>query len=645
MSKQRWGTLLLPWLAAAIAISVLKFSLLHRSGFLQTALLSGSLHKLSPVAALGLFRNDLLLLFAAVPAVIVLIAGRARTRVALWGISLGAVLLTLLVAIQVHVWDATGSFTSLRMTYMLLAWEAASRDRAFLAIRPQVWIAVGGLLGFVAASSFIAFAALARRARWLERTTLAVFAVSIAAGVIAWVPRLPATPWTSSLLGDAFYSFFLQSMSDSWHAQRLQSEGAARLLADYRSQARIPSPERSLYFGKARGANVLIFTMESMSADALDPAQDALSDMPNLRQLRDRAFVMSRHYTSFPQTDYALFSMMTSLYARCFLKCSGSEITQRGGPAVPSLMRVLDSSGYRTGFYGYIWKIPQQRDDLLLASLGFENLSGPPINSKQDREGLTTFFGPVSYTAGHDLQSLDALCGDIRHWSSAHQRFAAMYFPEIGHDPYRALDGDAASPSMARGRELAVLQDHWLGRILNELDKDGILNNTIIVVTGDHGMRFTATLSDGSRELTAGGKLDDRVMRVPMLIYVPQALDHTVRIQNPTSHIDLMPTLLDLLGLTTELNDEQGSPMMDPRIAQRRLYLSMGEYGASGYYESGSYFMVTGNGIVYRSPTMQFDDRKILAYDSKASVTVRDIEREQNMSQAALLGDLLHESY
>ncbi len=598
-----------------------------------------------PLQALALFRCDLLLLFLIIPTAILLLASRVPARVALWAVASAAALITLLTAVQVHVWDATGSFTTLRMTYLLLAWEAASRDRAFLAIRPHVWMAMGGMLCFVAACSLVAFLALVRRAWRLERLILASFAIAVAAGILAWVPRIPATPWTSPLLGDAFYSFFLQSMSDSWRARRLQAEGADRLVASYRADAHIPPQQPTAYFGKAPGANILIFTMESMSADALDPARDDLTDMPNLRRLRERAFVMSRHYTSFPQTDYALFSMMTSLYAQCFLKCSASEIIQQSGPPVPSLMRILATSGYRTGFYGYIWNISRQRDDLLLASLGFEQLHGPRIDARQDREGLTTFFGLVSYTAGHDLESLDSLCRDIHGWTAAHQRFAAMYFPEVGHDPYRAMDGDTNSPAMARGRALASLQDRWLGQILNRLDQDGALDNTIIVVTGDHGMRFTTTLADDSRPLTAEGKLDDRVMRVPMLIYAPQVLDHTVRIDVPTSHVDVMPTLFDLLGVKAELKYAQGSPMMDPRLEQRRLYLAMGEYGASGFYDNGSYFMVTGNGVVYRSSTMRFSDEEILPYGSNESKSVRDIEREHEMSQAALLGDLLHVNY
>lgn len=641
-AEMRWGTVLLPWMAAALGILAMKFSLLHRGGFHETALFLGHPGKLPITDSLALFRGDLLVMFLLIPAAILLATSGLSRLAAVHTCAWIAGLVTLLTAFEVHVWDATGSFTTLRMAWMLLAWEVASRDHAFLAIRPQVYIAVGGLLLLVVLFTVAALILLRRRAERLERASVSVFAGACMLGVIAWLPPLPAGAWTPPLVDEASYSFFLQSIGDSWKAKHMQAYSAPQLIQMYRASARVPAPQPSPWFGKARNANIVIFTMESMTAHALDPARDSLDDMPNLRRLREHAFVMGRHYTSFPQTDYAVFSLLTSLYAHCFVKCSGSELVQDGGPQVSGLIRVLNAAGYQTGFYGYVWRIAAQRDDLLLKSLGFEHLREPTIDPREDRDGLTTFFGPTSYTAGHDLQALGLLRRDIHQWTSAHQRFAAMYFPEIGHDPYRALDGSASSSPLARGHALAVLQDAWLGQIMDELQQDGVLDNTIIVVTGDHGMRFTSTNANGERTLTADGKLDDTVMRVPMLIYVPQALSHTVRIDYPTSHIDLMPTLFDLLGITSGETYAQGSPMMDPRLAERRLYLPMGEYGASGYYDDGSYFMLTGMGGVYKSPTMQFPDSDALVYTGAEAASARRIEENHDTAQQALLGQLLH---
>jgi arylsulfatase A-like enzyme len=47
------------------------------------------------------------------------------------------------------------------------------------------------------------------------------------------------------------------------------------------------------------------------------------------------------------------------------------------------------------------------------------------------------------------------------------------------------------------------------------------------------------------------GKVKEVTMRVPMLVYVPGVVPQPVAINYPTSHIDITPTLLDLLGIST----------------------------------------------------------------------------------------------
>ncbi|UWZ83988.1 LTA synthase family protein [Occallatibacter riparius] len=646
----RWGVILLPWIASAGAILATKFSLMRGAGFHEAAPFLGGTGLISVFDTFALFRSDLLLLFFVVPLIILLLTVRMARRSAFYLSASFSAALALLTALQAHVWKLTGSFTTFRLTYGLLAWEMASRDASFLAIHTQVWVAFGTLLFLTAIFAFIvhqliANALTSRHVVFGECAALACIAAAIPLGLIAWIPRIPPGPWTSPLLGNAVYSFFFEDMARSSRIRQLQAYGTDRLMEMYRSSALAPPTQPSSYFGKAADANIVIFTMESMSAEVVDPASDDLADMPNLRQLREHSFVLARHYTSFPQTDYATFSMLTSLYAQCVIQCNPSELTQTRGPRLPTLMRTLDAAGYRTAFYGFVWQIPSQRDDLMLASLGFSELRPPAIDPEKDRAGLTTFYGPADYTAGHDLQSLNYLCHDIHEWSSNHQHFAAMYFPEVSHDPYRGADAGTEASALRRGRALAKLEDGWLGQIVQQLRDDGVLKKTIIVVTGDHGMRFSATLPDGSHPLTADRKLDDRVMRVPMLIYAPQALKSAVRINYPTSHIDLSPTLLDLLGLSGAPLHAQGSPVTEQRLANRRIYLPMGTYGASGFYENGAYFMITSDGRVYKNSTMRFSERDILPYGSAEGSEARHIESEHEATQAALLSNLLNVHY
>ena len=149
-------------------------------------------------------------------------------------------------------------------------------------------------------------------------------------------------------------------------------------------------------------------------------------------------------------------------------------------------------------------------------------------------------------------------------------------------------------------------------------------------------MRFLPT-SSGSREAVSHGKLDDVVMHVPMLFYAPGILDHPVVIDRPTSHIDIMPTLLDLLGLSANSAIVQGLPMTHSRMADRLLPLPMSIFGASGYYYQGFYYMEGSSESVFKNTTMHFDDNNLLPFESDEANAIRLKIEEQEVLQRAIV--------
>jgi hypothetical protein len=135
--------------------------------------------------------------------------------------------------------------------------------------------------------------------------------------------------------------------------------------------------------------------------------------------------------------------------------------------------------------------------------------------------------------------------------------------------------------------------------------------------------------------------LEDITMRVPMLIYVPGVLKHSIFIDSPTSHIDITPTLLDLMGFSAGRELEQGSPVYSPGIDKRRLFLEMDFLGASGFYDAGSYYSSSIMGVVYKNSSMDFSTQNELPYDSKDAENVRGLIEAQDANQNALLSFVL----
>src|SRR6202040_1092872 len=88
------------------------------------------------------------------------------------------------------------------------------------------------------------------------------------------------------------------------------------------------------------------------------------------------------------------------------------------------------------------------------------------------------------------------------------------------------------------------------------------------------------------------GMIDDISFHVPMLIYAPQLLKASVTIPWLTSHIDISPTLLDLMGVDRRRDLEQGSPIWDAALQGRTTFFFARHYfSADGYYANGQFVM------------------------------------------------------
>ena len=626
-----FGFLLLPWLPTALGCFFLKYDILRNGGFHEAAI---GLHvpMLTVRDRILLFRLDLLFCFLLVPlfACCLCYFLRPSFRLVL-SATLSAVVHTLLL-LETVVYESTGSFSSVRTIWDAAVWALQNRaqtlnplSRTHLA-ELSLWVVL-----FVA-TSWIAFFGSRRSKHSWDRASLTFFGAMAIASMCSFAVHFPKTAWDMSLLKAEIPSAFTEDTVDRgmWMHQ------PPDLMRLYRTTANAPASSRSPYFGQARGYNVVLFVLEAIPAEVFDPAKDSLADMPNARFLRQHAFVGASHYTSFPLTNRAAFSIFTSLYTKCAAGCT-ERIPDK---PIPNVVSTLQGSGYQTGYYGYVWKTSSARDDRMLSMLGFGKVVEPAIDQAEDRDGLTTFMGPLEYTERHDREVLARLREDIRTWTTNRQPFFAAFFPEFSHDPWRTTTPDGPTGINERGHALAVHQDKWLGEILDELRNGQALDNTIIVVTADHGLRFRTSEDEDKSDSVGHGMLDELMLRVPLLVYVPKVLNQTISVQQPTSHIDIAPSLLDLLGIDAHREYEQGTPLWIPGIAKRRLYLSMDQFGASGYFENGSFYMRSTMKTVFKSNRMQFADSDALSWDSSEALNALEILDVQDSLQNALLKHL-----
>ena len=399
---------------------------------------------------------------------------------------------------------------------------------------------------------------------------------------------------------------------------------AGELARRYHERVHTPScPNAGAFFGSERGKDVILFVYETGPQRSFAAARNR-SWMPAVDALAANGFVATQHYTTYPYTSDALFSVLSGRYPlnrRNLINSGRADLDD-------SLTQQLRRAGYNFRVYSsfgdtfeadiamfdafgassiYVPKAPDRspqisaRVDAALETLGPQSPMLQQPASGRLRERLA-----------QDLAAFEQLSMDVLEMKRRGQRFTALYLPQIGHAPWFDLDG--TGDVVARGAAVMRLQDLWLGELVETLRFEGHLDSTVIVVTSDHGVRTKN--EDASFD---GGSISDYSFHVPLVVYAPNAAPQTREIAHMTSHVDLASTLSSLLGVS-ETPVAQGSPIWCDDLDQRATFFhARGYLGADGYRLGDKFVMHAGlTGAVYESDSMDFLARRMASPEAAA---------------------------
>jgi arylsulfatase A-like enzyme len=144
--------------------------------------------------------------------------------------------------------------------------------------------------------------------------------------------------------------------------------------------------------------------------------------------------------------------------------------------------------------------------------------------------------------------------------------FFATYFVYWTHSPYDVPGGGApqreGSPRDRFRRSLAYVNG-VIGKLLDDMEARGLLDDTIVILTADHGEafgRYHGTYNHSSH-------VYEEALRIPLVVRLP-GLDREVHIDRPGTNVDFAPTLFGLLGLPAPAAWE-GQDLLSPRYAPR----------------------------------------------------------------------------
>jgi arylsulfatase A-like enzyme len=147
------------------------------------------------------------------------------------------------------------------------------------------------------------------------------------------------------------------------------------------------------------------------------------------------------------------------------------------------------------------------------------------------------------------------------HYFDPHAPYAP---PEEFGRPFAVGDGDAtrgrerrldptAREKIARYDAEIAYTDREIGRLLNELERRGLMDDTLIVVTADHG---EGLMDHGL--WTHSVDIHEESVRVPLVLHWPGHVPAKGSAKEPVELVDVMPTLLDLMGISNDAGLAEG---------------------------------------------------------------------------------------
>jgi hypothetical protein len=227
---------------------------------------------------------------------------------------------------------------------------------------------------------------------------------------------------------------------------------------------------------------------------------------------------------------------------------------------------------------GYLTKNDQLRvaGDLALRSFyqgtpdAVETVMSRPMGWVLDRLGWA--YPPVDHFGVHIFTKRQfSLFLDDVNGREALGRIQVLHLL-LPHNPYAFdRDGDAVSTvypqfQLERHREQTRFVDHLVGDLIAKLKRQGIYDQSVIAITGDHGARpYTPTPERPPTDVTT---------HVPLLIHAPGLNAGTSDVDY--QHIDFGPTLTDVLGLPPPSDTEGVSAFSEERPQRSKVFHAEG---------------------------------------------------------------------
>jgi len=291
--------------------------------------------------------------------------------------------------------------------------------------------------------------------------------------------------------------------------------------------------------------NVILVSIDTVRADHLSLMGYPRATSPNIERLAAQGCFFKTTVSQAPWTVPSHFSILTSTYPKVhradvpMLELSTDK--PRWNRSLPTLAQLLQNQGYLTAAF--------TGSGCMSSRFGFSS-------------GFDTYV-EIRYPETRKRNTdCEVIFGNAIEWLREHADrtfflFVHTYEPHSPYvDEYFAKSERITKFDKTRWRKALYdgdirKADYFLGSLLDEVDALGLADNTLVIVTSDHGEDLDGVRNPPDAEYKTGHgfNLYDEMLLVPLVMRGPGIQPHEKGITPQVRLIDILPTVLDYLDI------------------------------------------------------------------------------------------------